>query len=338
VTDSAGATAWAESYLGGSPEREEELIRSFAEQIHKVQRRNRKQGGEPILRAFHAKLLAGIGDARVEISRNLRPELRTAMLDPGATYPTVVRFSSASGMIQPDDADDLRGIAVRILLDQGEPQDLLMTNAPASHARDARQFMVTSLAMAGGRRLGAIPRLALALGPWEALRILRALRRASSRHVQSLATETFWSRAPFVIGPYAVKLILRPEAHPGAGPGTRGRDRLRAEFVERLRRDDVRYLLQVQRFVDGRRTPIEDGTVEWTEADAPPETIAEVILPSQDLKAGDAAKRERSIDELAFSPWNAGGGLYPIGGLNRARRLVYPASARLRAPSPPASP
>ena len=37
------------------------------------------------------------------------------------------------------------------------------------------------------------------------------------------------------------------------------------------------------------------------------------------------------MDELTFSPWNAGGGFSPIGGLNRARRLVYPASAGLRA-------
>jgi len=334
MSGSSGATAWTESYLGGSPEREEELVRRFADQIHEVQRRNRKRFGEPIRRAFHAKLLAGIGDARVEISHDLRPELATGMLAPGATYPAIVRLSSASGMIQPDYAEDLRGIAVRILLEKGETQDLLMTNAPASHARDARQFMVTALATAGGRRLGAIPRLVLALGPWEAVRILRALRRAASRHVESVATETFWSRGPFAIGPRAVKLILRPEAQDLGTPAVKGSDSLRTEFVRRLGRDDIRYLLQVQHFLDERRTPIEDGAVEWTEADAPPETIAKVILPRQRLEAGDAGERERSIDELAFSPWNAGGGLYPIGGLNRARRLVYPASARLRAQPP----
>jgi hypothetical protein len=327
----AGATAWTESYLGGSPDREEELVRRFTDQIHEVQRRNRKSAGEPFRRAFHAKLLAGIGDARVEVSRSLRPQLMMGMLAPGATYPAFVRLSSASGMIQPDDADDLRGIAVRVLLEGGEPQDLLMTNAPASHARDARQFMVTALATAGGRRLGAIPRLVFALGPREALRILRALRRASSRTVQSLATETFWSRGPFAIGPNAIKLILRPEAQDLVTPAATGSDSLRNEFVGRLLRDDIRYVLQVQHFLDERRTPIEDGAVEWSEADAQPETIAEVILPRQDLEATRAAERERSIDELAFSPWNAGGGLYPIGGLNRARRLVYPASAVLRA-------
>jgi hypothetical protein len=336
VSELAGARAWTESYLGGSPEQEEELLSRFADQIHEVQRRNRKRGGGPIRRAFHAKLLAGIGDGRVVFSQSLPSELRTGMLAPGATYPAIVRLSSASGLIQPDDADDLRGIAVRILLGEGETQDLLMTNAPASHARDARQFMVVGLAMAGGRRLAAVPRLVLALGPWEALRILRALRRASSRPVASLATETFWSRGPFAIGSNAVKLILRPEARGADTSGARGSDSLRTEFVQRLAREDVRLLLQVQHFLDERRTPIEDGAVEWTEADAPPETIAEVILPRQDLEAADAAERERMIDELAFSPWNAGGGLYPIGGLNRARRLVYPASARLRArPSSP---
>ena len=139
-------------------------------------------------------------------------------------------------------------------------------------------------------------------------------------------------------GPYAVKLILRPRAQDGGTPAGTGGDSLRTEFAERLARDDIRYVLQVQRFLDERRTPIEDGAVEWSEADAPPEAIAELILPRSDLDGAEAAVRERSIDELAFSPWNAGGGFSPIGGLNRARRLVYPASARLRAQTPSGSP
>jgi hypothetical protein len=325
---------WSESYADGSRDREDELVRRFAQQIHEIQRRNRKNKGEPFRRAFHAKLLAGVANARVVMSRDIREELRRGMLVPGEIYPAIVRLSSASGMIRPDDEADLRGIAVRILVGEEQHQDLLMTNAPASHARDARQFMVAGLAMAGGRRLRALPPMIWRLGPLEAIRILRALRRGSSRGVASLASETFWSRGPFAIGPYAVKLILRPAGREMAGPAGRGRDHIRSEFVERLRREDVRYRLDLQHYVTERLTPIEDGTIEWSEHSAPPETIAEVVLPRQDLTTDEAADRERAIDELAFSPWNAAGGLRPIGGLNRARRLVYPASALLRARSP----
>jgi hypothetical protein len=309
------------------------MVRRFAQQINEVQRRNRKDAGEPIRRAFHAKLLAGVGDARVEFQPDIPADLQTGMLVPGATHPAIVRLSSASGMIRPDDERDLRGIAVRVDLGEGRHQDLLMTNAPASHARDARQFVVTALAMAGGRRLGALPLMVWKLGPFEAIRILLALRKAASRPIESLATEAFWSRGPFAVGPLAVKLILRPAGGMGAGPSRSDHDGLRAEFVDRLRREDLRYLLQVQRFVDERRTPIEDGVVEWREEDAPPATVATLVLPKQDLAAAGGAEREREIDTMAFSPWDADGGLHPIGGLNRARRLVYPASVRLRSGS-----
>jgi hypothetical protein len=336
VSGGAGADLprWAERYPGGSLEREAAAVERFVEQIHEIQRRNRTPATQPVRRAFHAKLLAGVADARLEIAKDVPPDLVCPLLQPGVTHPAIVRLSSASGMVRPDQEGDLRGIAVRVTLPEGAVQDLLMTNAAASHARDARQFMVTGLATSGGRRLGAIPILVWRLGPFEAVRILKALRRATSRPTQSLAMETFWSRGPFAIGTEAVKLILRPPdgtttASSATVPRTRSAD-LRSEFASRLGREDVRYLLQVQRFVDERRTPIEDGTVEWTEAATPPITVATLVLPRQDLGSSSGAQRDAEIDAVAFTPWNDGGGLRPIGGLNRARRLVYRSSARAR--------
>jgi Catalase len=320
---------WTERYVGGSPEREAELLHRFTQQIQQVQERNRRSG-EPPRRAFHAKLLAGIANARFTVSPDIREELQTPPFTPRATYPTVVRFSNASGMVGSDSDKDLRGIAIRVQLPQGDIQDFLMTNAPASHARNARQFMVAAVALSGGRRLSALPRLVLGLGPFETARMLGALRKASSRPVNSLATETFWSRAPYAVGRWAVKFVLRPLGAPG-GPPPEGHDALRHEFVERLKGQDVRFELQVQHYVNERHTPIEDGAVEWTERDPPPETVAELLIPQQDVTTEQSREAEAAIEELAFSPWSSTEGIRPIGGLNRARKPVYQASARLRA-------
>lgn len=328
---------WSERYLGGGPDQEAALIRVFTEEIRRVQERNRRSEREPIRRAFHAKILVGVVNARFEVAQGLRPELHTPHFVPGASLPVVVRLSNASGILGQDDGADLRGIAVRVLTGEGgtdaDAQDFLLTNAPASHARDARQFMAAAVAMAGGRRLLAIPALIRQLGLREAIRMLRALRAASSRPVASLATERFWSRAPFAIGPYAVKFTLHPRASDSDAEGAVAtRVSLRDEFVRRLQRGEVRFALQVQHFVDERTTPIEDGTVEWLEADSPPETFADLVIPQQDLTTGDGQSSERLVDALAFSPWNASEGIRPIGSLNRARRLVYAASASLRIP------
>ncbi len=53
----------------------------------------------------------------------------------------MVRFSNASGTGQPDTKPDLRGMAVRVQVSPEESHDLLATNFPVSHARNARQFV-----------------------------------------------------------------------------------------------------------------------------------------------------------------------------------------------------
>jgi hypothetical protein len=150
--------------------------------------------------------------------------------------------------------------------------------------------------------------------------------------VTSVATESFWSRAPYAVGSYAVKFKFEPLAAPADGSEPKGDDVLRMDIVERLRRDDVGYRLRAIHYQDETLTPIEDGTVPWPEDDAPPEILAEVVLPRQDLTSGDGPEGERRLDALRFTPWNTTEGVRPIGGLNRARRPVYEASGRHRSP------
>jgi len=323
--------SWSERYLGGSEAREADLLRAYAAQIQRVQRRNRR-GDEQIRRGFHAKLLAGIATARFVVAENVRPELRVGLILPGASYPAMVRYSSASGVAASRSIKDLRGIAIRVQTggERGDRvQDFLLSDTPTSHARDARQFMAAADAMAGGRRLTALPGLIGKLGPWEGVRVLRALRHASAQLIDSVATVPFFSRAPFAIGPYAVKFKLQPVAPPAERVGRLGHDELRRDLIERLRREAVRYELQVQHYVDDRTTPIEDGTVEWPEPGRP-ETLAELVIPRQDLASAEGQEGERLVEALEFSPWRTDGTIRPIGGLNRARKPVYEASARLR--------
>ena len=97
----------------------------------------------------------------------------------------------------------------------------------------------------------------------------------------------------------------------------------------------------MQRYVDEATTPIEDGTVEWKESDAPFETIAQLVIPQQDLRTAAAQEAEALVDNLEFNPWNTTDAFRPLGNLNRARRIVYQASANYRSgrtDDPPSSP
>jgi hypothetical protein len=174
--------------------------------IQQVQRDNEKAGhaAQP-QRAFHAQSRLALANAQFRVAPTIPEFLRVGFLQPGKQYQTLVRLSNASGVPKPDTAKDLRGAALQLLLDDGSAQDFLMTNAAASHVHDAGQFIKFAMGMAAGK-LWMFPKLICSLGFFETIRILKTVVRQSSRPVESLATEAFWSRAPFAFGDYRSSL------------------------------------------------------------------------------------------------------------------------------------
>lgn len=322
---------WEEVYLGGNQTRENELIRKFSSEINQIQTRLKANKSAPkIYRAQHAKLLAGVTNAELQIAEDVPIDLRSNFFQPGMKYRAIVRFSNCSGVVEPDSKGDLRGVAIRVSSDQGAVQDFLLTNASASHARDPAQFMVVAKAMASRWRVLILPRLLRGLGFLETVRVLKVLRRGTSRHVESLATEQFWSRCPIAFGSCAVKYMLEPHQPALASTTATADNYLRDEFRERLKAGPVTFSFKIQRFVDEPSTPIEDVTVQW-KSTAPPETLAYLVIPSQDLTTDSSRRVEESVDSMNFSPWNTMDGFRPLGSMNRARRRVYEASADYRA-------
>jgi hypothetical protein len=332
---------WSERYAGGSPEAERDEFLRLARDIMAVQatiRRRVSAHGVPhaVDRAFHAKSTLAVDDAELRFLQ-LPAELEAGFARSGAAYRAVVRFSNAAGSREPDGAQDLRGVALRVDAGDDGSHDLLMTNFPVSHARDARQFVAFARATAGGSaaRIVGLARLALTFGPMETARMVRNVTTARRRPVASVATETYWSRGATTWGPaHAVRYLLRP-AHdtvPAAPlPAATDPDHLSREAARRLAAGDVRFELCVQRYVDERATPIEDTAVEWKQAAAPAEPVAILTLRRADVTSLDAQDRARAVDALAFNPWNTTDAFRPLGNLNRARKVAYDAGAAFRA-------
>jgi hypothetical protein len=323
---------WKEIYLGGNQTWKNELIRKFSSEINQIQKRLKaRESASRVLRAQHAKLLAGVTNAQFQIAEEVPIELRNNFFQPGMKYQATVRFSNCTGVVESDLKNDLRGVAIRVSIGQGAVQDFLLTNASASHARDPVQFMVVANAFASKWKILVLLRLLRGLGLLETLRVLRVLRKGTSRHVESLATEQFWSRCPIAFGACAVKYMLQPDqAAPASTTPVRGDNYLRDEFRERLKRAPIKFSFKIQRFVDERSTPIEDTAVQWKSAVAV-ETLAYLVIPTQDLTTDSSQRVEKLIDTMKFNPWNTTDGFQPLGSMNRARRRVYQASADYRA-------
>jgi hypothetical protein len=331
--------AWAEEFRGGSPEAERLQFQQLAREIMGVQLKNQKAAsahGVPhrVDRAFHAKSILAVEDAELRFL-DLPPDLRVEFAQPNAAYPTVVRFSNAAGTVQPDFKRDLRGGALRITTSPEQQYDLLMTNYPVSHARDARQFVKFASAMAGGRlsRLLGVAKLVVLFGPSETVRMLTNVLLGSRRKVRSVASETYWSRGAIRWGDsLAVRYLLRPApgTPPGPKPSTDDPDYLSSEIRRRLADGDVHFELCIQRFKDAKSTPIEDTAVAWSERASPPEPVAVLTIGRRDLGAAGAEVTRRAVDAMAFNPWNTTDSFRPLGNLNRARKAVYDAGVAHR--------
>ncbi|WP_320773511.1 peroxidase family protein [Streptomyces sp. CRN 30] len=331
-------TGQYERYEGGSPEEERRTFERLAREMMQVQLRNRRAGGGNIARAFHAKAPVAVENARLRFHDDLPAALRVGFAQPGAEYPATVRLSNASGIRQGDGAPDLHGIAVRVRVSQDESHDLLATGHPVSHARDAREFVAFAKAMAGARNpvqkaFGLFVKLPLAVGLGTANRMRKNVTAATRRVIGSLATETYWSRGALLWGDAGpVRYLLRPVpgTPPASAPDRKDPEYLHREFARRLAGADVVHELCVQRYVDERRTPVEDTSVAWEESVAPALPVARLTIPSQDLDGAEARAAAARIEDLTFNPWYTTDDFRPLGNLNRARKAAYKAAGAHR--------
>lgn len=328
-----------ERYVGGDPEVERAIFEKLARDLMRVQLKIKKRvGAAGVERAFHAKAILGAGNATLRIRPDLPEDLRTGFVRPGAEYPVTVRLSNASGARRPDFAPDLRGAALRIQVGPEQTHDLLMTNHPVSHARDAREFVAFARVMAGAdstlrRGVALFARLPWAVGWSAAARMRRNVIAGTRREVRSLALETYWSRGAILWGDAGpVRYRLRPAAGapPAPPPSRSDPDYLGHEISARLAETDIVFDLCVQRYVDAGRTPIENGAAGWNDEDTPAVPVGTLTIPRQDLDTAGARATALRIDGLAFDPWNTTDEFRPLGNLNRARKAAYEASSAYR--------
>lgn len=66
--------------------------------------------------------------------------------------------------------------------------------------------------------------------------------------------------------------------------------------------------------------PIEDATRRWDEHASPWIKVATLRIPAQ---AFESAEQLELGEKLPFSPWHGINAHRPLGGINRARRLLY---------------
>ena len=316
------------------PEGEDERFRQFAHEIKQLQQWNAgRMDGRPH-RSFHVKLYCGLS-AEFRVLEDIPACAKHGVFKEAKTFPAWVRISNAFSVVESDRLPAVIGFVVKLTdvagakLLKGEEkaatQDFLAINQPLIPARNAYQLVVISLA--SKNLLTAPINLIRGLGLPDTLRLGLYSLNLLRRRLRSLALETYWSNVPIKLGPHAVKFKWQPSQD--TSPGSRvplSRNYLREDFKNRLMESDITFDFMVQFYVNVEKTPIE-GSFEWKPADAPFVKLAELIMHRRDLDLYQAKLEERYVDSLAFNPWHAIDDHRPIGEIQRARGVIYQASA-----------
>ncbi len=349
-------TAWQDK-VPSQPE-----IDRWKQQIGKVQQSLLRGNDDlqQIDRGFHQKQLFG-GLAELELRSDLPESLRFGPFKPSADgsaakLKAAVRFSNGQGCPFMDSAPDVRGVAIKLLDQEGESWDILATNKQ-TFARDAEQFMkfaeVNAVAQTTGENLpGALAFVAgqgaagLDLtakllksaarkgleklgGPdlpeaedWdtkEALRVATTLSKDTVLHrPDSLATESYDGGTFRTPEGHLAKILLEPRKTAQATETDRDDPNyLSQEFTQQLAQGPVSFEVKIKLYT---------GNGDPTEAHDPWNPSRSYTLGTLNIKAPENEKLAQQVNKMAFNPAR---GFSPAQ-MTHARDEIYAESAKNR--------
>lgn len=309
------------------PAGEAATIQSLVDRLQaKITRDN---AGGLMRRDAHPKM-HGLVAATFTVEPGLPPELRVGLFAQPQAYPAWVRFSNQGGSISPDSGRDIRGMAIKLmgvpgaklLADECDAltHDFILVSTPMFVTRDAAEFDDLLAAVTGS----------LWAKTWFFITHLRVsfnLLRSMLRFANPLQIRYF-STTPYLLGRAAVKYSATPRVtEPDSVPEQPDPDYLRLAMVRQLGSGDACFDFAVQFQLDAEAMPIEDPGHEWPERLSPFRKVATLHIAAQDF---DTPQRRELGESLSFTPWHALPGHRPLGGINRARRVVYEAISKYR--------
>jgi len=296
---------------------------------------------DPVQRQQHPK---SHGCVKAEFIVEEVPEhLRFGVFQHPRSYHAWVRFSNGSSNVQPDTKGDVRGMAIKLLGVPGEKllederdaetQDFILINHPSLFLQDAQDTLAISKALLAVKKmpvsfLKPLPFLLMyAPSHGKQVGILKTIRQ---KQMANPLQAQYWSTTPYRLGLSAIKIAALPRDLQSAEVGkiaSKSDNFLREAMIQQLNQQDVYFDFAVQVQTDAVRMPIEDATVEWSDAESPFIKVATLKIPQQQF---DSEARRTFDENLSFNPWHALPEHRPLGGVNRLRKEVYQAISKLR--------
>lgn len=294
------------------------------DQLRKILTKDQHINPGPFRRGQHPKQQACL-KATLNIKADIPSDLKYGVFAKSKEYGAIVRFSL--GQYDDDRKRDVHGIAIKLLgvagdkilsNDEKHSQDFIMADNTVFLTRDAAHLLEF---VTGRDAQMPLPQLA---------RKIPNLLTFTNNAPTSQLEINYWSQTPYRLGTGAVKYSLRPHKENKLEPAiAQSADFLQQVLLEVLtkqqRTASFDFLVQAQ--TDANKMPIEDASVTWSEILSKPTKVATLRIPAQVF---NSAGQMAWCEQLSFTPWHSLPEHRPLGGINRARRLIYQDSNQLR--------
>ncbi len=273
-------------------------------------------------RDAHPKQI-GLVKAEFTIEGNLPVELRTGIFAKEKTYSAWVRFSNQNAPPAGDDVKDIRGMAIKLLdvegkkLLEGEEDlkthDFILISTDVFVTENVEQFaeLISSLVASKLHLLFFF--FCHPKNLWNFI--------SSNKRFGSLLEARFWSVSPYMFGNRIVKYSAKPQSDLKSPLADRSiKNYLTGMMEKQLGEKDYSFDFMIQFQKDGKTMPVEDLSVRWKEENSPFIKVATVRIPKQKF---NTPEQNAYGEQLSFTPWHCLPEHTPLGGINRARKVIY---------------
>jgi hypothetical protein len=319
------------------PAGEDETIQNIITLLSTQLERQYSAPNESFLRDTHPKS-DGCLKAEFKVQDGIPAAYKHGIFAVPTSYKAWLRFSNSAPEVTPDIDRDFRGLAIKLFGVEGErlplpgdeqhTQDFLFVAFPAFFAGNPADFFDFFDKTFNGGRLGSLEYFATR--PQALKNTLQGRQRFGNP-----LDITWFSVAPFLLGQrnsdgsglavkYKIKSCVPREDSIPEDPDY---NYLRAAMERRLATEDQCLWFLVQPQGDPQAMPIEDTLTAWDEEKAPFIPVAQITIPKQTFSS--PAQRE-FCENLSFNPWHGLQVHQPLGGINRARKVVMKALSDLR--------
>jgi len=273
-------------------------------------------------RDAHPKM-HGVVKAEFIVEPGLPPELRVGIFGEPRTYRAWIRFSNQDATIQDDQDRDIRGMAIKLMGVPGEKllaaqrdeqtQDFILISTNVFVTKDVAEFDALIKAM-----MGSLWQKIVFFGThW---RVIRNLLLSLKRYANPLQMR-YWSTTPYLFGATAAKYSAIPHVtDDGPIPAHPDPDFLRLAMIRQLSAGEALFDFTVQLQKDASSMPIEDPGKAWKESASPFRRVATIRILQQEF---DSEAQRAFGENLSYTPWHSLPAHRPLGGINRARKVVY---------------